>query len=142
MEQPVNTEPADHPVLHLVRPMWGLEEVRGLVVKPFGGDDSPFLLLSSFDDPDLALVVVDPEVVHPGYELEISDEDAGLLDATDPADLVVFAVCNLSEGADASTVNLMAPIVANLHTLAAAQVVLYGTPYPLRAPIAAAAAQS
>jgi len=119
--------------------MWGLEDVRGLVVRPFDDGDSPFVLLSSADDDDIELVAVNPELVHPGYSIEISDDEAAELGATEPADLVVFAVCNLGDSASDPTVNLLAPIVVNCRTLAAAQLVLHGSSYPLRAPLTAAA---
>lgn len=123
------------PVIELVRPMFGLETISHFRVEPWGEDASPFLLLTAIEEPAIQLVVVSPDTLWPAYSPELPDEDAEALKVQGPEDVVVFVVCALGETVRDATANLLAPIVVNWRTLAAAQVVLYGSSYPVSAPL-------
>ncbi len=92
----------------------------------------PLFLLSSLDEPGLEFVVVPPAVFFPDYAPEVDDASAARLGLTDAEDALLLVVLTVSDAG--ATANLLAPILINQHTRAAAQVVLHGD-WPLRAPL-------
>jgi flagellar assembly factor FliW len=116
----------------------GFPNAHRFELAPWGPAGSPFLLLSSVDDPDVGFVVVPPWVFYPEYEFELDTGVAERLGLTQAEDAVVFAVVTLRDKPDDSTVNLLGPIVVNRFTHEAAQVVLPSAGYSVRAPLAVA----
>jgi flagellar assembly factor FliW len=99
-----------------------------------GDDDSPFWILQSAIDPGTAFVLIVPFAFFPDYDFELDDSGAERIGITDPADALVFSVVTLAEVAEASTVNLLAPIVVNRHSGEALQHVL-SKGYDVKTPI-------
>ncbi|MBK6870164.1 MAG: flagellar assembly protein FliW [Kineosporiaceae bacterium] len=91
--------------------------------------------LRSLEAPDVRFLVAAPNAFFPDYSFEL-DQDAqrelGLSAAEDALVLVVLTV-----GADAAstTANLLAPVVVNARNRSAAQVILSGTDWPVRAAV-------
>ena len=116
----------------------GFPNAHRFELAPWGPAGSPFLLLSSVDDPDIGFVVVPPWVFYPDYEFELDTGSAERLGLTQAEDAVVFAMVTLREKPENSTLNLLGPIVVNRYTHEAAQVVLPSAGYSVRAPLAVA----
>ena len=116
----------------------GFPEAHDFALAPWGPAGSPFLLLSSTDDPEIGFVVVPPWVFYPEYEFELDTGTAERLALSGADDAVVFAVVTLRERPEESTLNLLGPIVVNRFTHEAAQVVLPTAGYGVRAPLAVA----
>jgi flagellar assembly factor FliW len=114
----------------------GFPQAHEFALAPWGPAGSPFLLLSSTKDPDIGFVVVAPWVFYPDYEFELDSATAERLGLNVADDAVVFTVVTLRERPEDSTVNLLGPIVVNRFTHEAAQVVLPGAEYSVRAPLA------
>ena len=85
------------------------------------------------DDPDF--VVVAPEAFFPDYAPVIDDEAVERLGLTSAQDAMVLLVVTLGPRPEDATANLLAPLVVNVRTREAAQVVLGGQDQPLRAPL-------
>jgi flagellar assembly factor FliW len=85
--------------------------------------DTPFKWLQSVENPDLAFVVIDPSQFFVDYEIEVSDEDAELLEIEEPEDAVVMTTVTINSDKRVTT-NLLGPIVVNSRTLVGKQVVL------------------
>lgn len=116
----------------------GFPNAHRFELAPWGPAGSPFLMLTSRDDPDVGFVVVAPWVFYPDYEFELDAGTAERLSLTRAEDAVVFAVVTLRDRPEDSTVNLLGPIVVNRFTHEAAQVVLPNSGYSVRAPLALA----
>ena len=114
----------------------GFPQAHQFALAPWGPAGSPFLLLSSADDPEIGFVVVPPWVFYPEYEFELDTGTAERLALSEADDAVVFAVVTLRERPEESTLNLLGPIVVNRFTHEAAQVVLPTAGYSVRAPLA------
>jgi flagellar assembly factor FliW len=95
---------------------------------------SPLFVLRSVDVPGLEFVVAPPGLFFPDYTPEIDDASAERLALTDARDALLLVVLTIGTGIDTATANLLAPIVINQRTRAAAQVVLQAD-WPLRAPL-------
>jgi flagellar assembly factor FliW len=116
----------------------GFPQAHRFELAPWGPAGSPFMMLSSVDDPDVGFVVVPPWVFYPDYEFELDNGTAERLSLQSSEDAVVFAVVTLRDRPEDSTLNLLGPIVVNRFTHEAAQVVLPTSGYSVRAPLAIA----
>ena len=78
-------------------------------------DTSTLYYLQSTEDSDVRLPVITPEACNIDYNIDLSDEDIGLLQATEQDELVVVVTVsdNQANPATGITANFMAPIVIN-----------------------------
>ena len=97
-------------------------------------DSGLYSWLQSLDEPELAFLAVVPTPFFPAYEPVIPDEDCATIGLTDPGDAQVL--CLVTVGEDAVTANLLGPVVLNVRTRMARQVVLTDSSLSTRAPIA------
>ncbi len=125
----------DLPELSFVAPLLGLEQLTRFALVSLG-EDVPLFSLTSLDDPAVSVLVLAPAAVFDDYapDLEAITRAALGLDAGE--DPLLLVVLTTGESFEDSTANLLAPVVINQRTLAAAQVVLTGSELPLRAPLA------
>ena len=97
----------------------------------------PLVFLQSVANPDVCFATLPAYAACPGYQLNMAPEDLaalGLENGRQPAigsDVLCLAILSLTENAP-PTVNLLAPIVVNLHTLRARQAIQTGSPYSHR----------
>jgi flagellar assembly factor FliW len=126
------------PVIQFVAPLPGFPFDRQFVLVRLH-EDGVLYALTSMDDPDLRFLVVPPAPFFTDYVPEIDDESLAALGATeaDVDQLLVLLVVTAGDAVDASTANLMAPIVVHVPTRRAVQLVLSGTGLPVRAPLLA-----
>ena len=66
------------------------------------------------------------------YEPEIDDETVARLDLGSADDALLLVIVTVAKPIEASTANLLGPIVVNRHTRAAAQAVLGNSGYATR----------
>ncbi len=98
-------------------------------------DDSGFLFaLRSLEAPSVRLFAIPPQAYFPSYNPLVSAEVRTALGMDAETQPVMLAVVHPGEG-EATTANLLAPIVVDPVSGAAAQVVLDGDEWPLRAPL-------
>lgn len=89
--------------------------------------------LQSVDHPDLAFLVVVPAAFFPDYAPDLPDEDCDALGLRRPDDAQVLCLVTIAD--DGVTANLLGPIVLNVVTRQARQVVLSDGDLSTRAPI-------
>jgi flagellar assembly factor FliW len=73
--------------------------------------ESPFSWLHSVEDPGLALPVTRPVEFFPGYEVVVSDAEAGALGLGGEAPTDIWVTVRAAANIEDFTVNLCAPIV-------------------------------
>jgi flagellar assembly factor FliW len=122
------------PTVELVDDMAGFPDLRRFVLVRV--DEAGLLFsLRSLDDEHVRFLVVPPAPFFPDYAPEIDDEAAARLELSDADDALLLLVVTAAERPEEATANLLAPLVVNRRTCAAAQVVLSGADVPLRAPL-------
>jgi flagellar assembly factor FliW len=85
----------------------------------------PFMHLKSAGGQEVQFVVIDPGAVIQDYEIELSDEDAELLDIKSAADAMVLNIVTVhSLRPQYVTANLIGPLVINRHTGVGKQVIV------------------
>lgn len=92
--------------------------------------------LHSPQDPEIRLLLVPPGVFFPNYLPELDQAAIELLGLVDGDEAQILVVLTTGASPSEATANLLAPIVVNVRTGAAAQVILSGSGLPIRAPIA------
>ena len=100
------------------------------------GDRSSLLYeLRSIEREDVKFMVAAPNAFFSDYEIELDDEECGDLGLSSPGDALVLVMLTVGRDAESTTANLLAPVVVNSRTRAAAQVILTGSDWPVRAPL-------
>jgi flagellar assembly factor FliW len=92
-------------------------------------------LLRCLDVEGVALYAADPFTIVPDYEFEIADPDAEALGLSDPKDALVLVVLTVHEDPPGVTANLLGPLVVNVTTGRARQLVLASSEYSVRQPV-------
>ncbi|MBT2485060.1 MULTISPECIES: flagellar assembly protein FliW [unclassified Microbacterium] len=118
--------------LAFVSPPPGFAPHVDFVLAPVDGADGLFAM-RAVDDDALRLYLVDPQTVLSEYSPILTDEQVSDLALASPDEAMLLVVAHPS--AAGVSVNLLAPVVVNRTTGAAAQVILEEQDYPLRAPL-------
>lgn len=118
--------------LTFLAPPPGLAPHVDFALAPVDGADGLFSM-RAVDDAELRLYLVDPRTVLSEYAPTLTDEQADGLALDSPDDALILVVAHPSS--EGVSVNLLAPVIVNQTTGAAAQVILEDQDYPLRAPL-------
>ena len=98
-----------------------------------GGEQSALRWLQSLDEGSLALPVTSPDAVEPDYNARIPEDELKLVGSVDPSDLALLIVVSIPENAPWDmTANLRAPILINIKTRIAVQVIALNEEYAVR----------
>lgn len=104
--------------------LFGFEDRRRFVVLCLD-EKSPFRWLQSLEDANLAFVVIEPHHFMPDYAPTISDADVAALGLDAETPCLTFVIVTIPPGKpEQMTANLMGPIVVNVVTRLARQVIV------------------
>jgi flagellar assembly factor FliW len=92
----------------------------------------PFRWLQSLGDPNVAFLVIDPELVIGTYNVDVTELDIECLELVEGNDPEVLCILVMPEDVRSATINLKAPIVVNRSAQRGKQVILTDERYPLR----------
>jgi flagellar assembly factor FliW len=112
----------------------GFPQIQKFTILEFD-DLKPFQYLQSLGDPPIALLVVNPFLLHPNYHFDLGSTDMEDIRAEKPEDVTVFAVATIPENPADATINLMAPILLNEKSRCGKQVILLDSDYSVRHPL-------
>ena len=127
------------PELSFVRPLPGFADLRRFVLVELPADDGGDALLfelRSLEEPAVRFLCAAPTAFFPDYVVELDEVDCADLDLRDEGEALVLVLLTLGRDAAPTTANLLAPVVVNAPTRTAAQVILSGTDWPVRAAVA------
>jgi flagellar assembly factor FliW len=119
--------------LAFITPPAGLAPLTRFTLNEVPGADGLYSL-RAVDNGAIRLFVLDAAIYLPDYTPEISDEQCLAIDLHTAEDALVLVVAN--PGETGTRMNLLAPIVVNVHTGACAQVILDDQDWPLQAELA------
>ncbi|GLY27029.1 flagellar assembly protein FliW [Kineosporia sp. NBRC 101731] len=126
---------ADVPEINFIRPIPGFSDLRHFALTRIDDREALISELRSLERPDVRFVVTVPAIFFSDYVVQLDDQDCEQLGLESAADALILTVLTPGENAKTTTANLLAPIVINSKTRAAAQVILTGTEWPVRAPL-------
>lgn len=133
-----NTAPTDESAITFPEGLPGFEaESHFVIVRPDGFE--PILFFQAVDDERIRLPVVPADAVEADYRLEVGDQDCHLLGFEGPPDVGRNALCLLvlvlADEPNPPTCNLFAPIVVNVVTRRAKQILQLESDYPAARPL-------
>ncbi|NLW90812.1 MAG: flagellar assembly protein FliW [Syntrophomonadaceae bacterium] len=119
-------------IIHFAKGIPAFEEYQQYVIIPLE-ERSPFYYLQSVQKTDLCLVIAQPFVFFPDYEIEIADDELQSLEVNgEAADLAIYVILTIPDDFRLTTANLLAPIVVNPENHQAMQYVTVGNKYSSR----------
>lgn len=100
-------------------------------------DFKPFSYLQSVDEGSFILVVINPILVTKEYDFQIYKDDLNAIGLTegDTENFSLLAIVIMSNQIENVTVNMKAPIIVNIHTKQAKQVILQNDDYSVEEPL-------
>ncbi len=102
--------------------------------------DTPYVWLQSADEPEVAFLATSPFLFFPDYDLELPEQARESLGVDDPSQVEVLSLITVHRMGDDPvniTANLLGPIVVNVESRKARQVVLDRSGYSTREPLVA-----
>jgi flagellar assembly factor FliW len=144
---------ADVPVITFTRPLPGFPDLDAFLLvwlDPDGveqessaeedtevdaGAESVLYELRSVQRPEIRFLVAVPTVFFPDYTVDLDQDTCADLGLEDADDALVLVILTVGADPEPTTANLVAPVVINARTRAAAQVILSGTDWPVRATV-------
>ena len=128
---------SDFPVIEFVSPLPGFPGLTRFALVELAEDGS-LAALRSLDEPGLRFLVMPPARIFPEYAPVIDDETAAQLEISAPDDALLLVVVNAGGGVGEATANLLAPVLVNVATRKAQQIVLDDPALSLAVPLVAA----
>jgi len=98
-------------------------------------DGYPLKFLQSVEREDISFTCIDVGAIKPDYVVPLNDADAQELAIQAPADALILALVMIPEDPTRMTANLAGPVVVNVKTLKARQIVLNIDQFPLAYPV-------
>lgn len=100
-------------------------------------DFKPFSYLQSVDDGNFILIIINPLMVEKDYRFDIFKDDlyAVGIEENNPDSFSLFSIVIFSKQIEEITVNLKAPILINVITKQAKQVILLNDDYGVEEPL-------
>lgn len=98
-------------------------------------EQTSFVWLQSLDDVNVALPTIDPYFVFEEYDPKLPAYAVAALEIENPSDFTILCVVVVTKDAEDMTMNLFAPIIVNLRTRMARQVVLENSGFSVRQPM-------
>ncbi|MFD2671989.1 flagellar assembly protein FliW [Marinicrinis sediminis] len=92
-------------------------------------EETPFAYMQSVEEAALALIVTNPFVFYPEYDFVLPETDKQDLDIQDEQQVLVKCIVTAQNDFSKSTINLLAPLVLNVHTRCGKQLVLHQSSY-------------
>jgi flagellar assembly factor FliW len=116
-------------------PIIGFNELRKFVILDLNKDNF-FKWLQSIEDPALAFPIVSVFSMDIDYSIDLPDNVVESLKITNVENLLVMNVASIpQEDPRGTTINLLAPLIFNLDTYLAGQVILSGSGYDINFPL-------
>ncbi len=102
----------------------GFEKIKEYCIL-FNEQEQPFAHLSALGGFNLEFIVVSPWIMLPSYKPDVSEDDLKAIDSPEDKDLFLLSLVALNDAdINETTINLAAPIIINIKTGKAKQVVI------------------
>lgn len=106
----------------------GFDDYRSFILIPLE-EDVPFSYLQSLDNSELSFLVTSPYYFYQNYEVVLSESLREELQIVSEDQVVIVSIVSIQNSLEDATINLLAPIIINLHTLLGKQIILHDSSY-------------
>ena len=118
--------------IHIINGLIGFEAYTEYLPIPFHEDNDSLISLQCLEDETLSFILMNPFGLLNDYTPSLSGQDMKELDAETAEDLSYYVICVMRDSVAESTVNLKAPLVVNVRSRQARQVILDQSEYTFR----------
>lgn len=125
---------ADEKIVTFNEGLPGLEDLKKFALITTE-ETEPFRWFQSMNDPDVALVVLDPQILFPAYSVKIPTEVSEELGIENETDVLILTVAVVPKDFRGMTANLVSPLVINARKNLGKQVIMQNSEYQIRQPI-------
>ena len=109
----------------------GFEELTQFtLVQP--ADSAPFSYIQSVQEGELSFLVTDPFLFFKDYDISLPEAVQEELKIEQPGDVLVWSVVTVNDDFTKITLNLLAPIIWNVKTKLAKQIILHDSEYTVK----------
>ncbi len=109
----------------------GFLDEKQFVLLPLD-EKSPFIIMQSTNEADLAFITLEAGKVVKDYEFEINEKAEKLLKLDKETELLVLTIATMQDDIQDMTINLAAPVVINLEDKLAKQVIVGDDNFPVK----------
>ena len=122
-------------IFDFVLPIIGFDVLKKFVIlEP--NKDTLFKWLQSVEDPALAFPIISVSALNFDYTIDLPDNVVEALKITNVESILVMNITSIpQDDPKGTTINLLAPLIFNLDTLMAGQIVLSGSGYDISYPM-------
>ncbi|MCQ2522996.1 MAG: flagellar assembly protein FliW [Lachnospiraceae bacterium] len=99
------------------------------------GDNVGIRWMQSVQEPNFAMPVIDPLIVRPDYNPVVDEDVLKPVGNVDPDELLVLSTVTVPKDIKKMTVNLRGPIVINVTSRKAVQIILDSDDYEVKFPV-------
>ncbi len=121
-------------LIHFKDGLFGFEEYKKFIPLAVDEEDDSgaMIYLQSVDEEHLSFLMMNPFLLTEDYKPALSIEDNNALALEKEEDMACYVMCVIKDTPEESTVNLRCPIIINVLTRQAKQVILDTDQYGLR----------
>ena len=124
------------PEIRFIRPMPGLGDLTRFVLISLEDEQRDVLYeMRCMEQPSIRFLVAVPSAFFSDYEVELDDLTCSELELAEVGDALVLVILTGGSATECVTANLMAPVVINVRTRMAAQVILSGSDWSVHVPV-------
>ena len=122
-------------IFEFVLPIIGFDTLKKFIIlEP--GKETLFKWLQSVDDPTLAFPIISVSMLNIDYSIDLPDNVVDMLEVTSVESLLVMNITSIpQDNPKGTTINLLAPLIFNVDTQKAGQIVLSGSGYDISYPM-------
>ena len=125
---------ADEKIIKFPEGIPGLEQLTRFALIS-NEETEPFKWFQAMDDPEIALVVIDPNILFPDYYVNLPPEIVDELKLAEGDDTLILTVAVVPRDFRSMTTNLVSPIVINAAKNLGKQIIMQSSEYLIRQPI-------
>lgn len=124
-------EVKEEEIFEFVQGIPGFDEyIRFVVIAP--DDIAPFSYVQLMEEPDVSFLVADPFYFFKDYDFTLSSAVQDNLGIQQGEDIRIFTIVTINQQAATASANLLAPIVVNMKSKLAQQIILHDSPYKVK----------
>ncbi|WDV46124.1 flagellar assembly protein FliW [Clostridiaceae bacterium M8S5] len=118
-------------VIHFPKGLIGFEDKKEFVIiNPEEG--TPFQYLQSIEDTELSFVIMNPFIYKKDYDFNIPKKVDDLLEIHSINDIEVYNIIVIPNDVSKMTANLAAPLIININSKLAKQIIIENRNYPVK----------
>lgn len=112
--------------------LFGFSKLTQYLLLNLNEEDDSMLLLKSVEEQRVEFVLINPFLLCPDYDPQLTPEELACLGVNDSEELSYYTICVVRENYLENTVNLKCPLVINPQTRHGIQIILENSPYGYR----------